>query len=162
MPAGPAVVGVVADIRLATISGETVTIAKARVADRDDTVSIRTGADSVRQIADMPAEPAVVGIGLQVHTGPAATALTHWTTHTRPTIGATRTIAGSRLTGATAITAASGAGDRVTDTRFSARADMTASATVVGIGLQIRLTTIVQVAIAVAKSCIAANAACAS
>jgi hypothetical protein len=39
---------------------------------------------------------------------------------------------------------------------------MTASATVVGIGLQIRLTTIVQVAIAVAKSCIAANAACAS
>ena len=65
-----AVVGVVADIRLAAISWETVTIGKARVAGRDETVSIRTDASSVRQITDVPAEPAVVGIGLQVRLTP--------------------------------------------------------------------------------------------
>ncbi len=46
-------------------------------------------------------------------------------------------------------------------TRFARSTDMAAGATVFGVVLQIRLTTIVQVAIAVAKPCIAANATCA-
>jgi hypothetical protein len=86
----------------------------------------------------MIAGSTVVGIVLLIDTHAAAASVARWTIVTT--------------------TACTGS----VDTRFSARADMTASATVVGIGLQIRLTTIVQVAIAVAKSCIAANAACAS
>ena len=48
MPAGPAVVGIVQDIRLAAVVGVAVTIAKAEVAERDDAGSVRTGTGSVR------------------------------------------------------------------------------------------------------------------
>ncbi len=108
-----AVIDVVADIRLAAISRETVTIGKARVAGRDDTGSARTGADSVRQIADMPTNSTVGGVAIQIGFATVA--------------DITVTIAKARVAGDLALTHRTGGG------AIDGGADMVAGPTVVDI-----------------------------
>ena len=92
------------------------------------------------------------------HTGAATVGLPRGTTD--PAGAVARTTVSVPTTGASIGGTGGDAGAVLAD--LARGAGIPAGATVVGIGLQIRLTTIVQVAIAVAKSCIAANAACAS
>ncbi len=138
MAARSTVVDIGGQVGLAAIGRVAIAVGKAGIAG-SPTDTVGTGRNTIGEgRTDVAARSTVVDIALFVDT------------HATATMLAGRAVAGDPARTGTV------------DTRFPARADMTAGATVVGIGGQVRLAAIGQVAIAVAKAGSAANAACAS